>query len=52
MYELPTHGNVKRVVVDDACIDGKSKPLLVYGDEADKQVKNESVTKNIQDAAA
>ena len=46
MYELPTHGNVKRVVVDDACIDGKSKPLLVYGDEADKQVKNESVTKN------
>ena len=52
MYELPTHGNVKRVVVDDACIDGKSKPLLVYGDDTKKPVYGAHVTKNIQDAAA
>jgi len=33
MYELPTQGNIKRVILDEACIEGKGKPLLVYGDD-------------------
>ena len=51
MYELPTQGNVKRVVVEDTCIDGKSKPLLVYGEETDA-TPAETSRRNIQDAAA
>jgi len=33
MYELPTQGNIKRVVLDDSAINGDGKPLLVYADE-------------------
>jgi ATP-dependent Clp protease ATP-binding subunit ClpX len=33
MYELPTQGNIKRVVLDEAAITGEGKPLLVYADE-------------------
>ena len=51
MYELPTQGNVKRVVVEDTCIDGKSKPLLVYAEETDA-TPAETSRRNIQDAAA
>jgi ATP-dependent Clp protease ATP-binding subunit ClpX len=48
MYELPTQGNIKRVVLDEATIDGQGKPLLVYGEEAE-QTKPE---RNLRDAAA
>ena len=48
MYELPTQGNIKRVVLDEATIDGQGKPLLVYGDETE-QPKPE---RNLRDAAA
>ncbi len=48
MYELPTQGNIKRVVLDEATIEGRGKPLLVYGDEAE-QPKPE---RNLRDAAA
>jgi ATP-dependent Clp protease ATP-binding subunit ClpX len=33
MYELPTQGNIKRVVLDESAITGEGKPLLVYADE-------------------
>ena len=48
MYELPTQGNIKRVVLDEATIEGQGKPLLVYGDEKE-QPKTE---RNLRDAAA
>ncbi len=48
MYELPTQGNIKRVVLDEATIEGQSQPLLVYGDEKE-QTKAE---RNLRDAAA
>jgi len=49
MYELPTQGNIKRVVLDEATIDGQAKPLLVYGDETEAPKKPE---RNLRDAAA
>ncbi|MDH4401820.1 MAG: ATP-dependent Clp protease ATP-binding subunit ClpX [Burkholderiaceae bacterium] len=49
MYELPTQGNIKRVVLDEATIDGQGKPLLVYGDETEAPIKPE---RNLRDAAA
>jgi ATP-dependent Clp protease ATP-binding subunit ClpX len=49
MYELPTQGNIKRVVLDEATIDGQGKPLLVYGDETEQTNKPE---RNLRDAAA
>ena len=50
MYELPTQGNIKRVVLDEAAIDGQGKPLLVYADEADQQPPATSAS--VRDAAA
>jgi ATP-dependent Clp protease ATP-binding subunit ClpX len=48
MYELPTQGNIKRVVLDEATIEGQGKPLLVYGDEKETP----KVERNLRDAAA
>lgn len=48
MYELPTQGNIKRVVLDEATIEGHGKPLLVYGDEKEQP----KVERNLRDAAA
>ena len=33
MFELPNHGGVKKVVVDENTIDGHSKPLLIYEEQ-------------------
>jgi ATP-dependent Clp protease ATP-binding subunit ClpX len=30
MYELPSMDNVAKVVLDDAAIEGESKPLIIY----------------------
>jgi ATP-dependent Clp protease ATP-binding subunit ClpX len=48
MYELPTQGNIKRVVLDEATIEGQGKPLLVYGDEKEQP----KIERNLRDAAA
>ena len=48
MYELPTQGNIKRVVLDEATIEGQGKPLLVYGDEKEQP----KVERSLRDAAA
>jgi ATP-dependent Clp protease ATP-binding subunit ClpX len=48
MYELPTQGNIKRVVLDESTIDGQGKPLLVYGDETEQPKPD----RNLRDAAA
>ncbi len=48
MYELPTQGNVKRVVLDEATIEGHGKPLLVYSDD----VEAAAPARPLRDAAA
>jgi len=50
MYELPSQGNVKRVVVDENAIEGEGKPLLIYADEASESDKPERG--EVRDAAA
>ncbi|MCC7226560.1 MAG: ATP-dependent Clp protease ATP-binding subunit ClpX [Burkholderiaceae bacterium] len=53
MYELPTHGNVKRVVVDEASIEGQGKPLLVYSDDdAQAATAPQPAQRPVRDAAA
>lgn len=50
MYELPTQGHIKRVVLDEAAISGEGKPLLVYADE--NEAKPEAKKPGLRDAAA
>lgn len=50
MYELPTQGNIKRVVLDEAAITGEGKPLLVYAEE--NESKPEIKKPAVRDAAA
>ena len=53
MYELPSHGNITRVVLDESAIDGQGKPLLIYGDESEKKVRVSKEAQTIlKDAAA
>ena len=52
MYELPTHGNVMQVVVDEATIEGQGKPLLVYSDDKDSSAAQQSAPRAVRDAAA
>ena len=50
MYDLPSQGNVKRVVLDEGAIEGEGKPLLIYADEAAASEKPERG--EVRDAAA
>ena len=50
MYDLPSQGNVKRVVLDENVIEGDGKPLLIYADEAGASEKPERG--EVRDAAA
>jgi len=53
MYELPSVGNVSRVVLDDTAIEGKGKPLLIYADEAAEPAsKQQGPRDSVRDAAA
>jgi len=52
MYELPTHGNVMQVVVDEATIEGQGKPLLVYSDDKESSAAQQSTPRAVRDAAA
>ena len=33
MYELPTQGNIVKVVLDENAVNGDGKPLLIYGED-------------------
>ena len=50
MYDLPSQGNISRVVLDENVIDGDGKPLLIYNDEQGKSAKPERG--EVRDAAA
>jgi ATP-dependent Clp protease ATP-binding subunit ClpX len=53
MYDLPSQGNITRVVLDEACIDGKGKPLLVYADDVANSTKKDAAqSRSVRDAAA
>ncbi|MDO9023475.1 ATP-dependent Clp protease ATP-binding subunit ClpX [Zwartia sp.] len=50
MYELPTQGNIKRVVLDEAAITGEGKPLLILADESEPSPRAKKPA--VRDAAA
>jgi len=50
MYELPTQGNIKRVVLDEDAITGEGQPLLVFAEESEPKTKLKKPT--VRDAAA
>jgi ATP-dependent Clp protease ATP-binding subunit ClpX len=37
MYEVPSVENLEKVVLDASCINGDSKPLLVYETDLDSK---------------
>lgn len=42
MYELPSSGNISKVVIDEGVINGKSDPILVYEPESKRAAVAES----------
>jgi len=51
MYDLPSHPNVARVVLDENVIDGDGKPLLIHADETAVREKQYPF-QPVRDAAA
>jgi ATP-dependent Clp protease ATP-binding subunit ClpX len=51
MFELPSKSNIKRVVLDEAAIEGNGEPLLVYED-AESISSGKSSPRKVRDAAA
>jgi ATP-dependent Clp protease ATP-binding subunit ClpX len=51
MFELPSKSNIKRVVLDEAAIEGSGEPLLVYED-AESISSGKSSPRKVRDAAA
>lgn len=53
MYDLPSQTNVKRVVLDEAAIEGEGEPLLVFDEPAKAlAVSKARSPKKVRDAAA
>jgi ATP-dependent Clp protease ATP-binding subunit ClpX len=42
MYELPSMGNVTKVIVDETVIEGQSKPFMLYKNLEKKRVASDS----------
>ncbi len=51
MFDLPSHGNIKQVVLDEAAIEGNGEPLLVYEDSVPIS-SGKSSPRKVRDAAA
>jgi len=51
MFDLPSHRNIKQVVLDESAINGEGEPLLVYEDPDVAQPRKASPRK-VRDAAA
>jgi ATP-dependent Clp protease ATP-binding subunit ClpX len=51
MFDLPSHRNIKQVVLDESAINGEGEPLLVYEDPDLAQPRKTSPRK-VRDAAA
>ncbi|MCD8494327.1 MAG: ATP-dependent Clp protease ATP-binding subunit ClpX [Burkholderiaceae bacterium] len=51
MFDLPSHNNIKQVVLDEAAIEGDGEPLLVYED-SESRSSGKSSPRKMRDAAA
>jgi len=51
MYDLPTQGNIRRVVLDEANIESHIPPMLVYADDA-TEARPAETRKSVRDVAA
>ena len=52
MYDLPSRTNVKRVVLNEATIDGKSEPMLVFEEPVKAAADKKTSPRKVRDAAA
>lgn len=53
MYDLPSQTNVKRVVLDEAAIEGEGEPLLVFEEPSKAPAESKARSpKKVRDAAA
>lgn len=53
MYDLPSQTNVKRVVLDEAAIEGEGEPLLVFEEPSKAPAQSKARSpKKVRDAAA
>ena len=51
MYDLPTHGNIRRVVLDEINIESHTPPMLVYADDS-TDAQPATSRKSVRDVAA
>lgn len=51
MFDLPSHNNIKQVVLDESAIEGNGEPLLVYED-SEPRSSGKSSPRKMRDAAA
>ena len=42
MYDLPSHNDIIKVVIDKNVVDAESKPLLIYKSKSDNKEANKS----------
>ena len=42
MYDLPSHDDIVKVVIDKNVVDAESKPLLIYKSKSDNKEVNKS----------
>ena len=42
MYDLPSHDDIIKVVIDKNVVDAESKPLLIYKSKSDNKEANKS----------
>ena len=42
MYDLPSHDDIVKVVIDKNVVDAESKPLLIYKSKSDNKEANKS----------
>ncbi|CFW29925.1 ATP-dependent Clp protease ATP-binding subunit [Bordetella pertussis] len=52
MYDLPSQGNVSRVVLEANAVEGVGKPLLIYADESEAASGEKAGRGEVRDAAA
>src|SRR5690606_5444489 len=52
MYDLPSQGNVSRVVLEANAVEGDGKPLLIYADESEAASGEKAGRGEVRDAAA
>jgi ATP-dependent Clp protease ATP-binding subunit ClpX len=52
MFDLPSRTNVKRVILNEASIEGKSEPVLVFEEPVKAAGEKKTSPRKVRDAAA